>query len=170
MRMRPSLRCARMNPPPESELILGSNSGPGKARLADAASARLARLAHRTPARPGQCHEVRRQRLGELALARVVDRIKPLDARLAQLARPVTLVERVEHAALTRRAVLDIGVARERRDGNAVAARRVDRHLARDERNADIVDRYRFELAKIQCRFGIAERPIAARPPCAAVL
>src|SRR5436190_6082795 len=122
MRMRPSLRCARMKPSPECDFILASNPGPGKTRLADTAGPPAVRLAHRPAARPGHFQELARQRCGELGLGRAIDRIDPFDPRLAELARAVALVERLEYAPLARRAILDVGVPRKRRHGDAVAA------------------------------------------------
>src|ERR671930_1614747 len=127
MRMRPSLRCvARMNSPPRCDLILGSNSGPGKAGLARAARAPAVAVAPRPAARPRHIQQLARQRVGELALRRVVNGINPFDLRLAELARAIALIKGVEHAALARRSILDIRIARERRDSDAVAARRVN--------------------------------------------
>src|SRR3954471_12293921 len=106
MRMRPSLRCARMKPSPQCDFILASNPGPGKTRLAGTAGPPAVRLAHRPAARPRHFHQLPWQRFGELALGRAIDRIDPFDARLAELARAIALVERLEHAPLARRAIL----------------------------------------------------------------
>src|SRR5213075_1659370 len=97
MRMRPSLRCARMNPSPQCDFILASNAGPGKTRLAGTAGPPAVRIAHRPPARPGHFHQLARQRLGELTLGHAIDRVDPFDVRLAKLARTITLVQRLEH-------------------------------------------------------------------------
>src|SRR2546422_10480789 len=118
MSMRPSFRCARIRAPlPSCDFILGSNSLASKTGLAGAAGPPAFRFADRPAARPGKFHEWWRQRRRQLGFRRVVDRINPLHLGLAELARAVALVQRIEHAALARRAVLDVGVARERRDG-----------------------------------------------------
>src|SRR3954466_2893457 len=152
MRMRPSLRCARMKPSPQCDFILASNPGPGKTRLAGTAGPPAVRLAHWPAARPGHVQQLARQRFGELGLGRAIDRVDPFDARLAELARAVALVERLENAPLARRGILDGGAARKRRHGDAVAAGGVDRHLARDESDAQVVDRDRLEVAEIERR------------------
>src|SRR5215472_4376736 len=121
MSMRPSLRCARIRALSSSgAFILGSNSLPGKAGFARSAGSKRACLAHRTTARPGELHQLARQTRGELRLSGVVHGVDPLYLGLTELARAVALVKRVEHAALARRAILDVGVARKRRDRDAV--------------------------------------------------
>src|SRR5574338_715860 len=109
MRMRPSLRCARMRPPP----LRARNCLPGEAGLASPAGPVAFAHRNRAPARPGEPDELPRQARGQLGLAAAVDRVHPFDERLAELARPVARIHLVEDAALARRAVLDVGVARE---------------------------------------------------------
>src|SRR5829696_4733028 len=115
--MRPSLRLERIrSPSPNVDLILGSNSPAGKAGLAPPAGHPPVPIgfgpADRPAAGPGEPDELGWQRGGELGLAGRVHRVDPLHFRLAELAGAVALVERLEHAALACRAVLDIGVAR----------------------------------------------------------
>src|SRR3954471_10202731 len=100
MRMRPSLRCARMKPSPQCDFILASNRGPGKARLAGTAGPPAVRLAHRPAARPGHFQQLARERFGELGLGRAIDRIDPFDARLPQIAPAVAPRERPQTTTL----------------------------------------------------------------------
>src|SRR5258706_4771459 len=106
MRMRPSFRLPRMAPPPclWAE-ILCRNAFPGKASLAASAGppAPLCRgRGHRAAAGPGELEQGRADQLGQLALPRIEHRIEPFDARLAELARAIARVHRVEHLALAR--------------------------------------------------------------------
>src|SRR5436305_5699460 len=167
MSMRPSFRCARIRPsPPLGANIVRSNALPGKAGLAGAAGPQAAvAFAHRPTARPGELDQLARQARREVGLARRVHRIDPLHLGFAELARAIALVQRVEYAALARRAVLDVGVACERRDRDAIATRRIDRHLAGDEGDAEIVDRNRLQLDEIERRLRITERPVARAAP-----
>src|SRR5687768_247266 len=169
--MRPSPRLVLMTPPPPlGDLILGRLGGgtqalcelPCFACFADKAGARAA---HGTPAGPRQVEELSWERRSNLGLRQVIDGVNPLDARLAQLARAVALVHRVEYPALARAAVLDVGVRGEGADRDACAARRVDRHLAGDEGDRQIIDRDRFQSAEIESRFGVAERPVMLFAP-----
>src|SRR5262245_2031217 len=112
------------------------------------------------PTGPCQVEQLPRQTGRQLGLGSVEHWIGPLHVGLAQLAGAVAGVHLVEHSLLARAAVRDIGVGRERAERDAVAARRVDRHLARDESDRQVVDRDRLEAAEIKRRLGIAERPI----------
>src|SRR5690349_769134 len=123
MSMRPSLRLVRIpGSPPLGTIILRSNARSGKAGLAGPAGPPTGAGPHRPATRPAHLDQLARQRRRELALGRVIHRVDPLDLGLAELARAVTLVERIEHAALAHRAILDVGIARERSDRNAIAA------------------------------------------------
>src|SRR5688500_13588665 len=169
--MRPSPRLVLMTPPPPlGDLILGRLGGgtqalcelPCFACFADKAGARAA---HGTPAGPRQVEELSWERRSNLGLRQVIDGVNPLDARLAQLARAVALVHRVEYPALARTAVLDVSIRGEGADRDACAARRVDRHLAGDEGDRQIVDRDRLQRAEVEPGLRIAERPVTFAAP-----
>src|SRR5688572_18155267 len=169
--MRPSPRLVLMTPPPPlGDLILGRLGGgaqapcelPCFACFADEAGAPTI---HRSTTGPCQVEQFGWKRCNNLGLGQAIDRINPLDPRLAELARAVAGVHLVENAALARAAVLDVGIRSERADRDARAVRCIDRHLAGDERNGEIVDRNRLQSAEVEPGFGIAEWPVMLSAP-----
>src|SRR5258706_6164120 len=98
---------------PLSGRILEGNVRAGKAGLAGAARLPAPRPGDGTAARPGQGRELRRQHCRNLLFGAVVQGVEPLELRLAELARAVAGVHRVEHLPLSRRAGDDIRVARQ---------------------------------------------------------
>src|SRR3990170_7273561 len=113
MSMRPSPRVVLMTPPPPlGDLILGRLGGTAQAltRLAGFTVKTGPRAIHRPATGPGQFDQPGWERCSNFNLRQAVDGINPLDARLAQLARAIALVHRVERPPLARAAVLDVGV------------------------------------------------------------
>ena len=106
-----------MTPPPSRSTILGDLSGRGKPcrpRTAAAEPAGLSALG-RPPAGPGQRRGARAAARSQTPTwSRSYTGIDPLHLGLAELARAIARVHRIEHPPLARRAVLDVGVARER--------------------------------------------------------
>src|SRR5687767_11274765 len=136
--MRPSPRLVLMTPPPPlGALILGRLGGGAQAlaQLAGFTVKTRPKAIQRPATGPGQVEQPGWERCSNFGFRQVVDGVNPLDARLAQLARAVALVHRVEYPPLPRAAVLDVGVRRERANRDAGAAGRIDRHLAGDERD-----------------------------------
>src|SRR6185295_3624713 len=155
--MRPSPRLDLMTPPLLGSTILGDLSGeaqaldagffPCAAGLADPAG--LSALQW-PPAGPGQAEELVWKRCNKSGLGLVINRVNPLDLGLAQLARAIARVHLVEYPPLAQAAVLDVGVGGERSHRDARAMRRIDRHLAGDERDRQVVDRNRLQRAEIE--------------------
>src|SRR5688572_27456049 len=154
--MRPSLRLYLMAPPSGYEARFWA----GVAGLASPAGDPPVPGADRPATGPCQVQELRREPAGELGLGGVIDRKDPADLGLTQLARPVAGVHLLENVLLARRAVDDVGIGRERADGDARAARRVDRDLAGDERDREVIDRNRREPGKVERRFRVTKRTV----------
>src|SRR5919106_1310970 len=154
--MRPSLRLYLMAPPSGYEARFWA----GVAGLASPAGHPPVSRAHWTTTGPCQVQQLRGQLARQVGLGDVIDRKYPPHLRLAQLARTVAGVHLLEHALLARRAIDDVGVARQRAYGDARAARGVDRHLAGNECNGEVIDGDRRQLGEVQRGFRVTKRPI----------